>query len=62
MEWSEFLKWLVPAILISIGVIVWRKLDSLDGKVDLLMQTELRYIDVRISVIEKHLGLERPSK
>lgn len=62
MAWAEFQTWLVPTVIGAIGFILWRKLDGLDSKVDLLIQTELRYIDVRISIVEKHLGLDRPAR
>ena len=62
MEWTAFQAWLIPTAIGVIGFILWRKLDGLDSKVDLLIQTELRYIDVRISIVEKHLGLDRPAR
>lgn len=62
MDWTAFQSWLIPAAICAIGAILYKKLDHLDSKVDLLIQTEMRYIDVRISIIEKHLGLERPGR
>ena len=58
---SSFLIWAGSASLTGLSVVLWwiakrfwTKLDTIEHQ----LQLELRFMDVRISMIEVHLGLE----
>jgi hypothetical protein len=54
----DLVSWLPTAAITALGIVLWRKLDKQDKRLDELremMRVELRTMDVRISLIEAHI-------
>jgi hypothetical protein len=55
----DLIQWLPTAAAGGLAFVVWAKLDNVEKKIDHLLRTELRTMDVRVSLIEKHIWPDR---
>jgi hypothetical protein len=59
---AELLQWLPEGLMTALAAIIWFKLNKIESKQDRILETELRYIDVRLALLEQHCGLTPPPR